>query len=204
MGKDRGLEKGMSICPAAATLRIRMLIMTALAGLLLCGCAEKFHMVAREDSPAFAPKPDKALLVIIRTATFNGDEIFNNYLDGRMIGQTRGRTAFLTDVAPGRHYVTSRAENVDTIRLNFEAGRIYFLLQGIYPGWTATSRFTSLTIEEFKKEASEAEFFSYDAVHPGKDLSIKEFTEAKNSAAREGKDESRKELLEYRGYLKAK
>ena len=94
------------------------------------------------------------MLVIIRTTSFGWGSVVDNYLDGKMIGQTQGKMFFITEVKPGVHYVISHADNTDTARLNVEAGKIYLLQQGIYPGWNIVTRFSPMTTEEFAKEVT--------------------------------------------------
>ena len=54
------------------------------------------------------------------------------------LGETMGKTYFVTDVPPGEHYVVAATENTGIAHLNFEAGKSYFLQQGIAMGmWRA-------------------------------------------------------------------
>lgn len=168
------------------------------------GCASGIHMIAKEGKPAISAKSDKAVLVIIRTTSFGWGSVVDNYLDGKMIGQTQGKMFFVTDVTPGAHYVISHADNTDTARLKFESGRIYLLQQGIYPGWNITTRFSPITPEEFAKEAQEATFVVYDTQHPGKDMSDKDVKEAKDDFEKEVKNGEHKDTLQIKGYTKLK
>jgi hypothetical protein len=170
----------------------------------LGGCASGIHMIAKEGKPAISAKSNKALLVIIRTTSFVWGNIVNNYLDGKMIGQTQGKMFFVTEVTPGVHYVISHADNTDTARLKFETNRIYLLQQGIFPGWNITTRFSPMTIEEFAKEVQEANFVVYDTQHPGKDMSEKDFKEAKDDFEKEVKSGEHKDILQIKGYTRLK
>ncbi len=166
------------------------------------GCVHRTQMIAKETKPALATKADKAVLLIIRTTSFGWGGVVDNYLDGKMIGQTQGKMYFLTDVTPGLHYVISHADNTDTARIKFEAGRIYFLQQGIYPGWNITTRFSPMTLEEAQKEIKEAIFVVYDTANPGKDMSEKDFKKAKDDFEKENKEDPtrHKKVIEYKGY----
>jgi hypothetical protein len=172
--------------------------------LFLGGCIAGTHMIAKESKPVIKPKSDKAILVIIRTTVFGGGSIVDNYLDGKMIGQTQGKVFFMTEVTPGVHYVISHADNTDTARLKFEAGKIYLLQQGIYPGWNITTRFSPMTTAEFAKEVQEANFVVYDTQHPGKDMSDKDFKEAKDDFEKEVKQGEHKDTLQIKGFTKLK
>jgi hypothetical protein len=105
--------------------------------LVLTACGGPKHMITMDVKPAIAPKPDKAVLVIARTTSIGFAVTIENYLDKKLIGQTKGKSYFMTDVQPGQHYVMGHAENWATARINFEAGKIYFLNQDIRMGvWT--------------------------------------------------------------------
>jgi hypothetical protein len=170
----------------------------------LWSCAAGTHMITKEGKPSISAKSDKAVLVIIRTTSFGWGYVVDNYLDGKMTGQTLGKMFFITEVTPGVHYVISHADNTDTVRLKFEAGKIYLLQQGIYPGWNAVTRYSPMTTEEFAKEVQEATYVVYDAQKPGKDMSDKDFKEAKDDFEKEVKNGEHKDTLQIKGYAKLK
>lgn len=172
--------------------------------LFLWSCAAGTHMIAKEGKPAISAKSDKAVLVIIRTTSFGWGNVVDNYLDGKMIGQTQGKMFFVTDVTPGVHYVISHADNTDTARLNFEAGKIYLLQQGIYPGWNIVTRYSPITVDEFAKEVQEATYVVYDTQHPGDNMSDKDVKEAKDDFEKEVKDGEHKDILGIKGFTKLK
>jgi len=170
--------------------------------LVLGGCIAKTHMIVHESKPVIKPKSDKAILVIIRTTAFGGGNVVDNYLDGKMIGQTQGKVFFITEVKPGVHYVMSHADNTDTARLNFAAGKIYLLEQGIYPGWNITTRYSPMTSWEFAEQIQEANYVVYDSKNPGKDMLDKDFKEAKENFEKEVKQSEHIDTLQIKGYSK--
>jgi len=172
--------------------------------IFLGGCVSGIHMIAKEGKPAISAKSNKALLVIIRTTSFGSGYVVDNYLDGIMIGQTQGKMFFITDVTPGVHYVVSHADNSDTARLKFESGKIYLLQQGIFPGWNITTRFSPVTVDEFAQQVKEATYVVYDTQHPGKDMSDKDFKEAKEDFEKEIKNGEHKDVLQIKGYTRLK
>jgi len=172
--------------------------------IFLGGCVSGIHMIAKEGKPAISAKSNKALLVIIRTTSFGSGYVVDNYLDGTMIGQTQGKMFFITDVTPGVHYVVSHADNTDTARLKFESGKIYLLQQGIFPGWNITTRFSPVTVDEFAQQVKEATYVVYDTQHPGKDMSDKDFKEAKEDFEKEAKGGEHKDVLQIKGYTRLK
>ena len=170
---------------------------------LLSACVAGTNMIAKDTKPALATKPDKAVLVIIRTTSFGWGAPVSNYLDGKLIGQTHGKSYFMTAVVPGTHYLIADAGNKDTVHIKFEAGRIYFLNQAIHPGYhNVTTHYAPMTLEDAKKEIAEATYYVYDTQKPGKDLSEKDLKEAKDDFQKESKEDPtrHKEVSGYRGY----
>lgn len=170
---------------------------------LLSACVAGTNMIAKDTKPALATKPDKAVLVIIRTTSFGWGAVVSNYLDGKLIGQTQGKSYFMTPVVPGSHYLIADAGNKDTARLKFEAGRIYFMGQAIHPGYhNVTTHYAPMTLEEAKREIMEATYYVYDTQKPGKDLSEKDLKEAKDDFEKENREDPtrHKDVSGYRGY----
>jgi hypothetical protein len=171
--------------------------------LFIGACGSGMHMLAQEGKPAIVPKADKAVLIIMRTMSFNAAPI-DNYLDGTMIGQTQGKGYFVTEAAPGVHSLVAHADNTDRACLNMEPGRIYILQQELSPGWEVTTRYSPMTIEEFQRELPETAFTVYDPAHPGKGLPLTDANKAKADCAREIKEGVRKELTDYKGVRRMK
>ena len=140
--------------------------------LFLASCGGLTHMITKDVQPGLAIKSTKAVLVI--GTTLSGLNSSDLYLDGKMIGQTKGKSFFITDVEPGTHYVMARAEKISTEKIKFEAARIYFLKQGIDPR-ERDSRiaFTPLTLDEGLHMVYESNcvYLEYNLKNPGKDLS---------------------------------
>ncbi len=174
--------------------------------LTLDACISGTNMIAKETKPPLVTKSNMALLVIIQPTSFGGGYVVNNYLDGKRIGQTQYKSYFMTDVKPGKHYLTSEADNKDTARINFGPGRIYFLQQEIYPGWNANTRFSPMTLEEAKLEIQEAVYYVSDSGKPGKDMSEKDHKEEVSAFEKENKEdpERYRDILNYKGYMSVK
>ena len=103
---------------------MKRLLILSICLILLSGCAAT-SMVAPDRKPDLAPRTDMATLVIIRDTSFGFAIVFWNYLDGKLIGETKGKTYFVTRVKPGPHYVVVATENAAVAHLNFEPGKIY-------------------------------------------------------------------------------
>jgi hypothetical protein len=96
-----------------------------------------------EDAKAktFTANPAKSSLYLYRNENFGGAIPLAVSLDGKMAGQTAAMTYFLWEVEPGNHEIGSHAENVSTLKLNTEAGKIYYVWQEVKMGmWMARSQ----------------------------------------------------------------
>ncbi len=131
--------------------------------LLLAGCATT-HMAKPEKAPELAAHPDKAKLVIIRETFFGGAIVFWHYLDEKLIGETTGKTYFVSPVTPGPHYVVISTENTGVAHFDFKPGKTYFLGEGIAMGvWRArTSGFYPMTPEAAATAMKECTYLEYD------------------------------------------
>ncbi len=210
MGYDLSLRK--------AVARRLTLAAVFLAPLFLGACGG-YHMITRDAKPSdYAVKSQKATLVIIRSTNWSGSvgtitvgpgPIVTNYLDKKMIGQTRGKSYFVTAVKPGAHYVMAQSQNTAVAHLNFEAGKIYILQQLLFPSLNPFNNiprtgFTPMTPGDFLKENKDAEFLVYDTQHPGAEMPEKDFKEAKKDFETEAREDPgrHKDTLQYRGITK--
>ncbi len=194
----------MKSCVSAKSVFRKFSLLVLMPVFLLSCAAGTVHMIEQDVRPTLATKPDKAVLVIVRTTSLGWGLTFDNYIDGKMIGQTRGKSFFITEVQPGTHFVMAKAENVAAAKINFEAGRIYFLDQGIYPGfWTMRTGFSPMAAEEAKKQLGESgiQYRTYNASNPGPDMDSKDYEETKADFEKEVKGDPKrhKNILEYRG-----
>jgi hypothetical protein len=198
----------MAFLSAAKRLLMRTAVMSLLAVLtLMLSACGGIHMVKQDIKPPLAVKSGKAVLVIMRTASFYGDTDIKNYLDGKYIGGDKDNCYFMTDVKPGVHYLTADGGNKDTVRMNFEAGRIYFLRQGVAPGvFRSFTQYFAMTLEDALHEVQVIDFMVYDTKHPGNDLSQKDYEAEKKDYDEEVKKDPshRKDVAQYKGFNRVK
>ena len=103
----------------------------------------------------------------------------------------------------------AHADNMVTARMNFEAGRIYFLQQSIFSAvWATMTGFSVYTYEEAMDQINErgSKFLVFDSGGSDVYLSEKDFQKAKNDFEQEVREdpERHKDTLEYKGYNKMK
>jgi len=111
------------------------------ASLILClfvlvGCGPK-HMISKEPCPdirGVVPPQGKAALVVGRTTIFGGGINFENYLDKKFIGTTKGHSFFIATVPPGKHYVIANGENFASLLINFEPDKTYYVQNEVRMG----------------------------------------------------------------------
>ena len=88
----------------------------------------------KNDHPTPTPADGKAMVYVLRP-TMMGNKVQTKLaVDGDWKGVNRGNTYFFFELAPGEHYVCSKAENHNVMTLNIEAGKTYYLQQHIAMG----------------------------------------------------------------------
>jgi hypothetical protein len=97
---------------------------------LFIGCEPV--LLYEEQFPAFNPPADKALCVVIRPSGMYGN-LAQIWLDGKTVGATSGNTVTSFEVDPGEHLVITRISIKTKVKLKFEAGKVYYLLQAAFP-----------------------------------------------------------------------
>jgi hypothetical protein len=108
------------------------------AQLKACGTKDKeVNYVADTDKkshPTGEQAADKALIYVLRP-TMMGNKIQTKLaVDSEWKGVNRGNNYFFFTVPPGQHYFCSQAENRSVLVLTVEAGKTYYLQQGIRMG----------------------------------------------------------------------
>lgn len=162
----------------------------------------KFNDNQNFDIRSVKPEDGKAALVVARTSNYAGGAQFDTHLGKNMIGVTQWKCYFIkTDVNPGTSYVISRYGNDEVAKINFEPGRVYYLLQ--IPRWSkpvARISVQLLTPEDLLSTMDKGcKLITYDTNHPGKDLSDKVYRKAVNDYEREVKEGRHNEHEGYRG-----
>lgn len=115
---------------------MRKLILIAIAAAGLVGCASVPMGDAQADATAkkFAPQSNKAGIYIYRNESIGGTVAMDVEVDGKPIGQTAAKTYLYTQVAPGRHTITSKAENTDSLTIDTKPGMLYYVWQEVKMG----------------------------------------------------------------------
>ena len=118
--------------------------------LTLFGCASVPMGDAAKDAElkSFTARPGMAGLYIYRNENFGGAIRMDVEVDGKPVGQTAAKTYFYKEVAPGKHTVTSKSENTDTLEVETVAGKLYYIWQEVKMGLLYARTKLSLVSEE--------------------------------------------------------
>lgn len=102
----------------------------------LVGCASITMGDPKADAAAkqFAAPADKAAVYVYRNESMGGAVAMDVELDGAPIGQTGAKTYLYKEVAPGKHTVTSKAENTSTVEIDAKPGTLYYIWQEVKMG----------------------------------------------------------------------
>lgn len=102
----------------------------------LVGCASVPMGDVTQDAAfkTFAAKPGVAGIYVYRNENFGAALRMDVEIDGREIGKSAAKTYFYKEVSPGKHTITSRSENADTIEIDAIAGKLYFIWQEVKMG----------------------------------------------------------------------
>jgi hypothetical protein len=118
----------------------------AAALLAATACASVPMMPEADDlaGKAFQPAPaGRAHVYVYRNESFGGAVKLGILLDGFMVSESAAKTYVLLPVAPGRHVITSVAENRDELALDAAGGKTYYVWQEVKMGaWSARSKLT--------------------------------------------------------------
>jgi hypothetical protein len=170
-------------------------------------CSPPSHMLVKEkpwqDIRSIIPEKEKSALVVARTVSFGGAIEFDTYLDKKMIGVTQRKGYFIkTDVTPGVHYVISKAENIEPVKMQFEQGLTYYLLQVPRLGfWKARVSGAPVSPEKMLETLDDdVRQLEYNLKDLGDDLTDHDFEEAVQDYERVLKEGTHKDHLEYKGF----
>ncbi len=119
---------------------MKKFLIAALAALCLAGCASVPMADAAADAEAkkFVPPADKAGVYIYRNTNFGGAIKMPVSIDGEQIGVTAGKVYLYKEIDPGNHIVVSKAENTESLVIDVEKGKLYYVWQQVRMGaWKA-------------------------------------------------------------------
>ena len=113
----------------------KLLVIVALS-FTMVGCASVKMADTAQDTQAkkFAPKANVAGIYIYRNESMGGAVKMDVSVDGKPMGQTAKKTYIYTEVQPGSHTVSSKAENTSEVTIDAVAGKLYYVWQEVKMG----------------------------------------------------------------------
>lgn len=113
----------------------KMFIAAVLAS-SLAGCASVPMGDAKQDAAlkTFTVPAEKAGIYIYRNESMGAAVKMDVAVDGTVIGQTAAKTYLYKEVTPGKHTVSSKAENTDTIEIDAKPGTLTYIWQEVKMG----------------------------------------------------------------------
>jgi len=87
-----------------------------------------------EALKTFSIAPDKAGVYIYRNESMGAAIRMDVELDGKPIGQTAAKTYLYKELTPGKHVISSKAENTDTVEVEAKAGTLLYIWQEVKMG----------------------------------------------------------------------
>lgn len=102
----------------------------------LVGCASVPMGDAKQDAAlkTFSIPADKAGVYIYRNESMGGSVKMDVALDGKAIGQTAANTYLYKEIAPGKHTISSTAENTDSVEIDAKPGTLSYVWQEVKMG----------------------------------------------------------------------
>ena len=134
-------------------------IALVLVAMSLVGCASVPMGDAKQDQAlkTFSIAPDKSGVYIYRNEIMGAAISMTVDVDGKEIGKTGANTYLYKEVAPGKHTITSRAENTDSIVIDAKLGKLSYIWQEVKMGFgSARSKLHIVDDEKGKKGVLES------------------------------------------------
>ena len=106
---------------------------------ILSGCATTTlaPQSADSDAKAFNATPNKSTIYLYRNESFGAALTMDVYLDDKFQGYTAANSYFMWVVDPGEHVIKSVAEDTETVTLETEPNKLYFVWQEVKMGFVS-------------------------------------------------------------------
>mgnify|MGYP001032684962 CR=1 FL=1 len=125
-----------------------------LLAISLVGCASVPMGSSTQDAALkkFMPASNQAGIYVYRNENFGAAVKMDVKVDDALLGQTVAKTFLYKEVLPGNHRIASISENTDTVEINAEAGKLYYIWQEVKMGVLyARTKLHLVSDEEGKK-----------------------------------------------------
>lgn len=133
---------------------MKRIFIAALLASTLVGCASVPMGDEKQDAAlkTFSVPADKAGVYIYRNESMGAAVKMDVEVDGQLIGQTAANTYLYKEITPGKHTISSKAENTDTIEIDAKPGTLTYVWQEVKMGILYARTKLNLVDEEEGKE----------------------------------------------------
>lgn len=133
---------------------MKKIFIAAVLASSLVGCASVPMGDEKQDAAlkTFAVPADKAGVYIYRNESMGAAVKMDVEVDGQVIGQTAANTYLYKEITPGKHTISSKAENTDTIEIDAKPGTLTYVWQEVKMGILYARTKLNLVDEEEGKE----------------------------------------------------
>lgn len=104
--------------------------------LFAAACAPTPPLIVQLDRSLknFERVPGVAALYVYRIDSLGGAVPIKVEIDKTPFGSTTANSYLYIELEPGKHTVTAKAENTDTLEIDAAGGELYFIRQKVKPG----------------------------------------------------------------------
>ena len=127
----------------------------------LAGCASVNIGDAQQDVAAkkFTAPRENSAVYIYRNESMGAAVTMDVELDGKAIGRTGANTFLYKEIVPGKHTISSKAENTDTVEIDAKPGTLYYVWQEVKMGvLSARTKLHLVDEAQGRKGVSETKF----------------------------------------------
>jgi hypothetical protein len=184
---------------------IRALLPAVAFGALFTSCTSP--LLYEDTIPDFRAPADKALCVVIRPTG-----MYSSYaplwIDAKCMSGTEGNTITSFTVDPGSHLLMTKINLMSKTKLNFQAGKVYYVLMAAYPipmvgvGTSLTPMPGPEATEKIKEEQGKLKYTKLNPEYDNQDLEADDVKEEMEDYAKWAEKEMEKAKVEaeYPGY----
>lgn len=141
-----------------------LLAISAVAMITLSGCATVPMASKAQDAEAkqFMPPKGKSNIYVYRNEFLGGAVGMEIDLDGKQVAITRANNFVRLVVNPGKHTITSHAENEDTVEVNAKKGKNHYVWQEAKMGFVmARTKLHVVNEDEGRNGVKECELVDF-------------------------------------------
>ncbi|WP_432239394.1 DUF2846 domain-containing protein [Herbaspirillum robiniae] len=138
---------------------MKKLLLASLIASSLVGCASVPMGDPQQDAAlkTFAAPQGKSGVYIYRNESMGAGVKMDVSVDGQPVGQTAAKTYLYKELAPGKHVITSAAENTDTLEIETQPGVLAYVWQEVKMGVLyARNKLHLVSEDEGKKGVQES------------------------------------------------